>query len=442
MPRLELPALWVDDVSAERAADRLVIGNRDPAPEEQDVPLETAIALEIVDVGPDGVDPARTHVWVDGIPALAAGIAQPGFDGPRASVVALIDTLRVVLDPQTPFASEARVDVRVVAETRGGAHRLEVVYAFACEDRVAPRLVAAIALAPRVVRLGFDEPVLVDDPLGCAFQASSAPAMPIAPVAARADGGTVVVELDVEMTPDAAYEVLARGVTDLVGNPVAPPFGRASFIGSRPRRPARRRFDLWRMLPKHNRRQDTTGDLRRFIACLQEVADHLLADVDRFAALYDIERAPERFVDLILRDLGNPFAFEIDLGAKRRLAASLVDMYRLKGTAPGIVNAVRFFLGVEVTAITAFASETLVLGESELGVDWVLGPSDRFARYAFEVHVDRVLTDVERGHLRRIVQYLKPAHTHFVALIEPTPPAVVDHWVLGVSELGESTDLH
>ena len=117
-------------------------------------------------------------------------------------------------------------------------------------------------------------------------------------------------------------------------------------------------------------------------------------------------------------------------------------MYRLKGTAPGIVNAVRFFLGVEVTAITAFASETLVLGESELGVDWVLGPSDRFARYAFEVHVDRVLTDVEHRHLRRIVQYLKPAHTHFVALIEPSPPAVVDHWILGVSELGESTDLH
>ena len=442
MPRLQLPTLWVDDVSAGRSADRLVIGNRDPAPDERDVPLESAIAFEVVDVGPDGVDPARAHVWIDGVPALSAGAVQPGFAGPRASVVALTDTLRVVLDPRTPFASEARVEIRVVTETRGGAHRLEVTYEFTCEDRVAPRLVAAVALAPRAVRLGFDEPVLVDDPLGFAFEARSAPAMPVAPVAARADGSAVVVELDVEMTADATYEVLARGVSDLAGNPVAPPFDRAAFIGYRPRRPARRRFDLWRMLPKHNRRQDTTGDLRRFIACLQEVTDLLLSDIDRFADLYDIERAPERFVDLILHDLGNPFAFELDLGAKRRLAASLVDMYRLKGTAPGIVRAVRFFLGVEVTAITAFASETLVLGESELGVDWVLGPSDRFARYAFEVHVDRVLTDVEHRHLRRIVQYLKPAHTHFVALIEPSPPAVVDHWILGVSELGESTDLH
>ena len=34
MPLLQLPALWVDDVSVERASDRLIIGNRDPAPDE------------------------------------------------------------------------------------------------------------------------------------------------------------------------------------------------------------------------------------------------------------------------------------------------------------------------------------------------------------------------------------------------------------------------
>jgi hypothetical protein len=72
----------------------------------------------------------------------------------------------------------------------------------------------------------------------------------------------------------------------------------------------------------------------------------------------------------------------------------------------------------------------------------VLGPSERFARYAFNVHVDRVLTDVERRQLRVIVEYLKPAHTHFVDLVEPIPPAVIDHWALGVSELGLSSDLH
>ena len=41
-----------------------------------------------------------------------------------------------------------------------------------------------------------------------------------------------------------------------------------------------------------------------------------------------------------------------------------------------------------------------------------------------------------------IVEYLKPAHTHFVDLVEPLPPVLPNHWELGLSDLGETTDLH
>lgn len=442
MPRLELPALYVDDVAGVLATDRLVLGNRDPAPGEVGVPLESTVALEVIDVGADGVDPSAAHVWIDGALALDAGVVQPGFDGPRAALLVSGDTLRVVLDPLAPFASEATVEVRVRASTRGGANTLDATYAFRAEDRTAPRLVAVQAVAPKLLRLGFDEPVQVVDPSGFVFERRELPAVPVAPTGASADGTAVLVRLDTEMTPDVAYAVRVTGVADRSGNSVLPPHDRAVFRGFRPPRPAQRRFDLWRMIPKYNRRADETGDLWRFISCLQEVTDLLLSEIDRFGDTFDIERAPEPFVELILRDLGNPFPFSLDALGKRRLAASLVEMYRQKGTAKGIINAVRFFLEVDITRITAFASETLVLGESELGVDWVLGPSERFARYAFNVHVDRVLTDVERRQLRVIVEYLKPAHTHFVDLVEPIPPAPIDHWVLGVSELGLSSDLH
>jgi len=442
VPRLELPALHVDDVTGARATERLVLGNRDLAPGEVGVALESTVALEVIDVGPDGVDATAVRVWIDGALALDAGTVQPGFDGGRAALLVSADALRVVLDPRVSFASEATVELRVHASTRGGAYTLEARYSFRAEDRTAPRLVAAQAVAPKLVRLGFDEPVQAVDPIGFVFERRDLPAVPIAAVGAAALDTAVLVRLDTEMTPDVTYTVRAVGVADLVGNAVLPPHDYATFAGFRPARPDQRRFDLWRLIPKYNRRIDETGDLWRFISCLQEVTDLLLSKLDRFGDVFDIERAPEPFVDLILRDLGNPFPFALDLMAKRRLAASLVEMYRQKGTAKGIRNAVRFFLGINVTRITAFAAETLVLGESELGVDWVLGPSDRFARYAFNVHVDRVLTTEERGLLRAIVQYLKPAHTHFVDLIEPLPPAVIDHWVLGVSELGVSTELH
>jgi len=445
MAVVELPGLYVDNVASIVAVERPLLVNRDPGPGEVGVPLEWPVALEVLDPGADGIDRAATQVWVDGVLAFDGGAApelQPGFDGPAASVLESADTLRIVLDPTAPFASLATVEVRVVSATVGGEHALDETYTFRVEDRTAPKVLAAQATAPRVVHIGFDEPVLVVDPAGFAFVPVGLPAVSVEPVDAEADGSVMVITLDTEMTPDVSYEVVVTGVTDLHDNPVAAPDDRATFAGFRPPRPLGRRFDLWTMLPRHNRRADVTGDLRRFIACLQEVADLLLAEGDRYADIFDLERAPEPFLDLILQDLGNPFPFDLDVLGKRRLASVLVEMYRQKGTAVGIENAIRFFLGIDVAAITPFAGTTLVLGESELGVDWELGPSNRFARYAFNVEVEVPLSDTERRQIRAIVDYLKPAHTHFVDLIEPGLPPVFDHWELGISELGWTTELH
>ncbi len=445
MSAVELPALYVDSVALSSSAARLLVLNRDPGPGEADVPIDTAIALELVDTGPDGVERTSARVWVDGILAFDGASApdlSPAFAGPLSGVSQTADTLRLVLHPVVPFPSLATVSVRVVAQTAGGAASVDEVYSFVVEDRTAPRLVGAQALAQKTVRVGFDEPVLLPSGSSFLLTPKGAPAVPVAVASASIEGGVVLLTLDTEMTPDVEYEVVAIGVTDRSGNPVLGPYDRARFTGFRPAAPPTRRFDLWRMLPKHNRRDDQTGDLFRLIACLQEATDLLLVDADRWPDIFDFERAPANFLDLILRDLGNPFPFELDTMGKRRLASVLVEMYRQKGTAKGIRNAIRFFLGIDISAIAPFSADTLVLGESELGIDWVLGPSDRFARYAFNVEVARILTERERRQLRAIVEYLKPAHTHFVDLVEPVPPVVPNHWELGLSDLGETTDLH
>lgn len=445
MALLELPVLAVDDVAAVVATARLLVINRDPGPAEDEVPLDSVVALELVNTGTDGVARGATRVWVNGMLAFEGGAApelKPGFDGPRAAVTETADTLRIVLDPTTPFASQEDIKVRVNSATIGGGETLNEGYTFTAEDRTAPKVLAAQATAQKTVQVGFDEQVLVTDPTGFAFVALDAPAITVRPVAAEATGSVVRIDLDTELTPDVRYRVVTTGVTDVHGNAVEAPFDQAVFAGFRPARPPGRRFDLWAMLPKHNRRDDTTGDLKRFIACLQETLDLLLVEVDRFPDLFDLERAPEALLDAILADLGNPFPFDLDALGKRRLASVLVEMYRQKGTAAGIRNAIRFFMGLDVEAITPFTGTTLVLGESELGVDWELGPSDRFARYAFDVTVGMVLTDTQRSQLRAVVDYMRPAHTHFVDLLEPGAPASFDHWELGISELGVTSDLH
>lgn len=445
MAYVELPELTVENVAIVLSTPRLVLINRDPGPDEEGVPVDSTIALELVDTGADGVDRSSVRVWVNGALAFEGGGASEfaaAFAGPEAAVGESSDTLRVVLHRTAPLGSLAQVTIQVVASTVGGAASLDESYTFVVEDRTAPQLVSAQAIDQRTVRLGFDEPVLAPSSATVRFAALGAPAVPVAATSLSPSNSVLEVTLDTEMTPDIEYEVAAEGVTDRSDNPVLAPFDRATFRGFRPAQPPTRHFDLWQMLPKHNRRDDQTGDLLRFISCLQEVTDLLLADSDRWPNIFDLERAPERFVDLILRDLGDPFPFDLNLLDKRRLAAVLVEMYRQKGTAKGIQNAVRFFLGVEIVAISAFASDALMLGESELGVDWVLGPSDRFALYAFNVEVGRVLGDEERQRLRAIVEYLKPAHTHFVDLVEPVPFIPPDHWELGLSELGTESDLH
>lgn len=439
MATVELPGVVIASVTGPVLGAPLVVINRSPEPDETSVPLATAIELELAVLGSDALDVASIEVLVDDRVALRSGVLEPSFAGLRASLLLRADGARITLDPLTPLASEALVRVRVRASTLARI-ALDDTWTFVAEDRTAPRLVAAIATGPTSVRVSFDEPMAIVT--GSAFELvpMDAPAVPVRVVGSAATGTLIDLTTDVAMSPGRRYELRVADVEDVAGNPIAPPFDRAFVEGWAPSRPSARRFDLWSMLPKHNRRADA-GDLRAFIACLQEVVDMMLATVDRMVDAWDIERASPSMLARILIDLGNPFAIELDEREQRRLAASLVHMYQLKGTARGIREAVAFFLGLDVE-ILPYTATTLVLGESELGVDWELGPSDRFARYAFDVQVERALSPHERELLREIVDYLKPAHTHFVELIEPEPEIVPDHWSLGDSDLDETTLLH
>lgn len=453
--RIEIASLYIDDVVADSTPTRPALINRDPEPGEVQVPVETCIAMEIVDVGADGIDRSSVRVWVEGSLAFEGGGSpelKPGFDGPQSGVVETADTLALVIDPTAAFASLQEVDVRVIASVVGGAESIDRTYSFFIEDLTAPIVVGAQALAAKRIKVSFDEPVLQVDgtaegdalnPAAYSFNALTAPAVSITPLSVTASSpSSVEILLDIEMTPRASYRVTVKNVRDVFGNPVGETGNSAVFSGYAPLAPAARSFSLWKMLAAINRHEDRTGDLWKWIACLQEVTDLLLAGTDRFPAILDLDYAPESFLDLMLQDMGSPFPFDLSEMDKRRLLSVLVAMYKQKGTAVGIRNAIRFFLGIEITAIDTFHGTTLVLGESELGVDWELGPSDRFALYAFDITVDRTLTESQRSMIRHIVEWMKPAHTHFVDLIEPGAPAFIDHWEIGMSELGINTDLH
>jgi phage tail-like protein len=445
---VELPAIFIADTFPSSSTD-LQLGNLVPSVAETGWPRSSPFTFEVID--PIGDTPTPDVVWVGlGSPAMelyAFGVINTDFfPGWEVNLETPRDgTLRFTFTPPEPLESGSTVLVEVNRFT-GSSVEPFAGYAFTVEDVTPPRLEAAQGRAQRVVRVRFSEAMgdSALEPTAYTLLRQTTPAVEVqVQEVARVSTTEVDLRLDIPASPGASYQLVAVGVRDTAGNPIAAPFNVANFLGYARPQPLGRRFQLWDMLPEINREEDVTGDLARFIAVLQEPLELLLADVDAWTDILDVDIAEERYLDHMLLSLGNPFSFELTADDKRRLIRVLVPMMQQKGTSPGIINTVRFFLGLEVTVHSLNdPSEVWILGEDELGVGTILKSPGSRQLYSFEVHSGVVLTEEQRERIQAIVELLKPGHTHFVRLVEPTTPEVVDHLELGKSELGVNWTLH
>ena len=448
---VELPGVYVDALVFDEATESLLLLNMVPEKGSTGNAVDSNVAFEVFDTTGGVLDAATLNVTIDGVAAVVGGVAQAGF---AASITGGgTDVLHVSINPDVDFVSESIVVVDVEVQNDGGLSLVET-YVFKIDDVTAPKLLSALALDHMVVRLTFDEAMKAVDaaatddalnPDNYAFSTPTQPAVPIFAVSVvKVTDFQFDITLDIEMTPGAIYTVVVSGAEDAFGNVIAAPDDDATFSGYVCPAPAERDFLLWDMLPPLQKQMDAdVGKYEQFIGCFQEVTDLLLCLIDRFAETFDPDYAPEVFVDAMLADLGNPFKFALSLADKRRLIRVLLDIYRSKGTAAGIVNAVRFFLGIEVEVEPLNDPEgQWQLGEDELGVDTYLAPSDLYLIYSFRIIAPFALTTEERTRIREIAVFMKPAHEHLVEIQEPVVPVDIDHWSLGLSLLGDETDLH
>lgn len=235
----------------------------------------------------------------------------------------------------------------------------------------------------------------------------------------------VELTLHTDVTPERLYRVFGTFVQDLNENVMDE---QAVTFTTEPCTVAERElanFSWLNFLPESNLEGDSTGDLERTLRVLDEPTQLLLCDVDRFPEIYDFDLIPDHLLPALLAHLGNPFSFasELSLTDQRRLASVLEEIYQRKGEEFAIESVVNFLLNVPVDVRPYLGvGPTWVLGESELGIDTYLGPGTSFLRFSFEVETFVNVDETTRRRLIEIVQYMKPAHTHFVRLIEPTHP--------------------
>lgn len=447
---LEIPSVIVDSIVETTIPGGIGVYNVFPVNGMTNVSRSQAIRFTgIVNTGTTPSNASIQAVYVNGVAAVLAGVAQPGWlNNPTTRGTGAREW---VITPPVPFGSEELVTVRVMLNI-AGTTPVDTTWSFTTVDETAPQLTLASAPAHDRVRVRFNEPMQMSDStdVGDVLYLANWTVTPLTAPAVTVNviGAEVVSEfevdlvLDIPMTQGATYEVVVVNVEDLPGNPIAAPFNRFSFIGYECPVPEGRRFELWRMVADMDRRRDETRDLYKFLSVLQEPTNLLLCDIDRWVDILDVDFAEERYVDHMLITLGNPFEFDLDLVDKRRLVRSLIRVYQQKGTAIGIINVIRFFLGLEVT-IEAYNNDGWILGESELGLDTYLLSSEAFAKYSFVVVSPVTLTDEQRSRIDELVEYMKPAHTHHIMTVEPTPPGeeLTEFWDVGVSQLGLDTIL-
>ncbi len=405
-----LATLAIDSAEVIAASDRFVLIMRDPQVDETGIPVDSNIRLRIVDLDGSAAAPDST------ITAALIGIDQgagevTGWNGTAFAApwngAASAEVKSTVADPYcfkdytldqgaAVFDSQQDVTVHVQLSTTvgGWGHAgwghfpfgtiasspasVDISYVFTSADVEQPSILSAEAIDPETVRVTFDDAMAITGS-GSVLDASAwsfvrqnvapYPAVTLTPTAVAVVGlsGNSVFDITTnwEMTPGQTYQVtVASTVTDSSDNLIDT--ATVTFTGFSPEKPTGRVWDFWRMMPLKNRQEDATGDLEKFARCIDETMQLLTFGVDHWTDQFDPDLATDAEIDLLLYDLGNPFDWaELDLSAqeRRKLLRVLVEIYKSKGTADGIEDAIFFLLGEVVEAVEYLA------GGWELGID-------------------------------------------------------------------------
>lgn len=408
-----LATLSIDKADTAVVADRIVIIQRDPQPNEDKISVTTDIRFLIVDLDSDPLSQPPGPNFTIYINETIVGIYGGGVfvpTDPWSGEVLLTTTEDpfvgwhvTVQQPPTPvFESEQIVDVRVEFNLASGyGHKdwghfdyghissstaTSFEYSFTIEDITPPRLLSAEALDLFTTRITFDDNMAVSG-AGSVLELSKwegaiirlnkdpEPGVTLNVVAITevedSDGKQFDLTFQWEMTQWCLYQINANSrLEDSSGNQIEPGYSVAQFTGYNLPIVRDRNFSHWSMMiPLKNRQEDETRDLERFSNCIQESLALLLNGIDRFTERYDPDTATDEDILEMLSDMGNPFdieSLELTSNDLKKLLRFLIRIYKLKGTNKGIEGTVYFLLGEQVEVVE-YAVEGWVLGEDELG---------------------------------------------------------------------------
>ena len=220
-----------------------------------------------------------------------------------------------------------------------------------------------------------------------------------------------VIDLYCYGVPNGNYTLTTTAPIYANANPDPLPTGSTKAVVANGQ-PSGRVVALDEMIASMHWSRDDSGDLARFIKnILQPILDELLVYIDRWTDIIDPDLAPETFLDDMLTDLGNPFLTVVQ---KRALVQTLIPIYRQTGTAAGIENVIRFFLGINATVYPVHKS-SWKLGTDKLGTETVLSSANVI--YTFDIILPAPASAFEEKAITWIANRMKVSHEHFRRIV-------------------------
>lgn len=127
------------------------------------------------------------------------------------------------------------------------------------------------------------------------------------------------------------------------------------------------RVSLWQNgLPLVLRQRDDTGVMRALVGVADAQLQARYADITAAFTVWNPDTCAARWLPVIARGRGWSLDASMPVALQRKVVRVLVSLYRQKGTLPGMVNAVRLFLGEEARVRAAWAGAWR-LGKAHLG---------------------------------------------------------------------------
>lgn len=176
-------------------------------------------------------------------------------------------------------------------------------------------------------------------------------------------------------------------------------------------------MDLVKELSTIMRSED---DTRKFVEIIEYVGSLIETDIKNFEYIYDINRTEEKYLDELLYNINWTLPFDYTVINKRQILKSALRIYKLKGTQPGIQQALELLTGITVTFNVTPGIDWYwrlgKVGQSELGKTTILAASD--SEFEFIVFVDVVLTTNQRDMFNIIIDYMAPPWCRY-KIVEP-----------------------